>query len=39
MRKMETMTISELSEQLLSMSEDEIVRVTFEEDEDGGEEV
>lgn len=36
---METMTISELSEQLLSMSEDEIVRVTFEEDEDGGEEV
>ncbi len=36
---METMTLNELNEQILSLSEDEIVRVTFEEEDDGGEEV
>ena len=36
---METMTISELSEQIRSMAEDEIVKITFEEEDDGGEEV
>ena len=36
---METMTLNELNEQILSLSEDEIVRVTFEEEDNGGEEV
>ena len=36
---MEKMSISELTEYIRTMPKDEILRVTFEEDEDGREEV
>ncbi len=38
-KKMKTMTISELEETIRSLPEEEILRVTFEEDENGGEEI
>ncbi len=39
MKKMKTMTISELEETIRALPEDEILRVTFEEEGNGGEEI
>ena len=36
---METMTIGELSDEICSLPDDEIMRIIFEEEDDGGEEV
>ncbi len=36
---METMTISELSDEICSLLDDEMMRIIFEEEDDGGEEV
>lgn len=36
---METMTISELSDEIGILPDDEIMRIIFEEEDDGGEEV
>ena len=38
-KMMETMTIGELSDEICTLPDDEIMRIIFEEEDDGGEEI